>query len=87
MTDDGMALLKTLSLQKAELLEAYSVLHLRHLPGLKLRHKLIHEEGDLLCKIFGILISRGKHCGIFHLRSGYPLQCLSSPERPGPPHP
>jgi hypothetical protein len=50
-----MAELRTPSLQKGELLEACSMLPLKHLPGLTLRRKLILEEGDLPCKTFGDL--------------------------------
>jgi hypothetical protein len=72
-----MAQLGTPGLQKSELLKACLVLPLRHLPGLTLCHKLILEEGDFPCKTFSVLTSRGKCRGIFHLCSGYPLQCLS----------
>jgi hypothetical protein len=58
-TDDGMAQLEGLGLQKGEILELLSVLHLTHLPGPALRHKLILKESDLLGKAFGILASRG----------------------------
>jgi hypothetical protein len=58
-----MAQLRTLSLQKHVLLEACSVLPLIHLSGPTLHHELI----------LGVLTSRGKHHGTFHLRSGYVL--------------
>jgi hypothetical protein len=76
-TDDGMAHLGTPSLQKAELLKVCLVLPHRHLLGLMLHRKLILEEGDLQCKNFRVLTTRGQRRGIFCLHSGYPLQHLS----------
>jgi hypothetical protein len=75
-TDDGMTLLRTSGLQKGELLEVCLVLPLRHLLGLTHHCKIILREGDLPSKAFSIFMSRGKHHGILHLHSRYPLQCL-----------
>jgi hypothetical protein len=68
-----MAQLRTLSLQKGELLEARSVLPLRRLLGSMLPRELILKEGDLLCKDLSAFMNRGEHCVILHLRSRYPL--------------
>jgi hypothetical protein len=58
-TDDGMAQLRALSLQKGELLKLLSTLPLRHLSGPTLHCKLTLKEGDLSDKAIGILVSRG----------------------------
>jgi hypothetical protein len=69
--NDGMAQLRTPSVQKGELLEARSVLSvlpLRCLPGSTLPHELILMEGDLPRKALGVFMNRGEHYGILRLR-------------------
>jgi hypothetical protein len=58
-TDDNVTQLKAPGLYKGELFELFSVLPLRHLPGLKLHRKLTLMENDLPDVVLSILTSRG----------------------------
>jgi hypothetical protein len=75
-TDDGVARLRALGLQKGELFKLFLVLPLCNLSGSTLRHKLSLKEGNLSDKAFNILMSRGKCHGVLRLHSQYPLQYL-----------
>jgi hypothetical protein len=68
-TNDIMAQLRTLGLQKGELLKLCLVLPLRHFPGPTLRRKLNLKEGHLSDKPLGILMSSGQCHGILCLCS------------------
>jgi hypothetical protein len=85
-TDDGVAQLSGLSLQKGELLDVLSVPPLRCLSRPTLLHTLTLKEGDFLCKALGIGTSRGERCRILHI--GTPALVLPPLlEWPGPQHP